>query len=175
MNAKLFAERPSATAGDVLSVLARSPERVTYSHLLDALRGEGCPTAGTGLVLKELQREGRVRPTTRQGDLWPLNGFYDRDVDVGPKYVEVLPEPQTQAQARAWESVQPDCAKWSMGESRRDGANYVYVFSGRYGDDPAPAGKHRDSDDGRRLEIVIGPEGTEVARREYRTAPEANR
>jgi hypothetical protein len=95
--------------------------------------------------------------------------FLDRKAHMG-----IVRLPQTAAQADVWQKVAPADECWTSGESRRQGANYVYVFNGRYGDS-APEGKRADSDDGRRLEVEVAPDGTVVDRRGYTTEPEDDR
>lgn len=96
--------------------------------------------------------------------------FYDRRA-----FASVERVPQTAAQRAVVNDMaernDPDSASWMHHDERRLGPRVVYEFRGRYGDAPAPQGMHSYSDDGRRLEVVVAPDGTELARREFRVDP----
>jgi hypothetical protein len=104
--------------------------------------------------------------------------FYDRSA-----HMHIEGEPRTRAQAEAWQTIDRSLAdgEWRSGDSRRDGPNYVYAYRGRLGEvraaqlraerksDVTARGEriHEYTDDGRRLEVTVAPDGTELGRREW--------
>ncbi|HXJ92662.1 MAG TPA: hypothetical protein VMT20_07240 [Terriglobia bacterium] len=95
--------------------------------------------------------------------------FYDRRADC-----RVVRLPRTKPQEDAYEtlSVEVDAdGLWMYGRDRREGEDYVYQWRGRYGD-AAPEGKHAYSDDGRRIEVRVSPNGGIVAKDAFTAEPE---
>ena len=98
--------------------------------------------------------------------------YYDRNAHFHVEHV-----PATRGQANAWnQPPNPTGLKelWMSGAHRREGVNYVYVHKGRYGEN-APEGKHAYSDDGRRLEVEVAPDGTILDSRQFEVEPTEER
>lgn len=114
--------------------------------------------------------------------LFYKGAFYDRRAEMN-----IVGVPTTDAQDDALDRIRreldeaPSVGPWLSCDRARDGFNLVATCRGRYGDDRVPETPprsrrlHAYSDDGRRVEVVIGPDGTEVSRREFEAEPDLNR
>jgi len=96
--------------------------------------------------------------------------FYDRSA-----HFRVEKTPSTRQQSDAYNEIGKLAphGTWRQGGHRREGPNYVYVFNGLYGDSQTPPpGNAAYSDNGRRLEVEVAPDGLIVDQREFTAEPE---